>query len=140
MKSLQDLITHLQARVVTEKEVIAKLAKKLVYHPNPGYALSWSIDSFQAAAKIEVFNTIISMAAAVDGHSDEKWIEYSDIDFPRLPGESRFDWFKRYVRFQTPSKMDFSIGTMETGNLYRHCLNEVWKDVATQSIGIFYGF
>lgn len=137
MKSLQELIDALPARIEIEKEVVRKLANQLLTSDNPGYYLSWSQDSFQSGANIEVYTTILKMAKAVASHTDEQWLEYAAKDMPPVVSESRFEWFKRYVKFTAVQKMSFSHGSLQTANLHQHCLNSAWRDVATNYFSIW---
>lgn len=140
MKSLPEFITAIQGRIAREKNEVAQFATKLASSANPGYEMNWSQNVFAAAAKVEVYSSLLAMAEAVNAHTDEQWLEYSSKDFPSLPTETKFAWFRRYMQFQAPSKMQFSTGSMPTGNLYQTALNACWKEVATDYFSVWSDF
>lgn len=140
MKTLPEFIASIQARIEREKNEVAQFAHKLLLSANPGYEMNWSQNVFAAAARVEVYSTLLVMAEAVNSHTDEQWLEYSSKDMPPVVSETRFQWFRRFVQFQAPTKMQFSTGSMPTGNLYQTALNAAWKEVGTDYFSVWSGY
>jgi len=139
MKTLAELITNIDKRIESLEQVLQKWQKS-ANERGWGSALNWSQVAFDAAARIEVYRTVRSMAEAVDSSSDEKFLEYSSKELPPVVSESRLEWFKRHVQHQAIRKLDFSSGSLRTANVYREAVNSAWKDVATDHFSIWESF